>query len=211
MVLLPILFTNIMTASLDKLEISPAVAPWLVMGIIVGGFINIPIAELKRSDEAAVHPLSIFGLDEMLPELRRSSGRMLLAVNVGGCLIPLALVVYELFRLARHDPGLLTISGEAALINVFVCFLLARPVEGLGIAIPGFVPPLVAASMALLLAPEKAPPVAFIAGVLGPLIGADLLHFKDFKKIATTGIASIGGAGTFDGIVLSGIIATYLA
>jgi len=64
---------------------------------------------------------------------------------------------------------------------------------------------------ALLLAPAEAPPVAFIAGVLGPLIGADLLHLKDIDKIATTGIASIGGAGTFDGIVLSGIAAAYLA
>jgi uncharacterized membrane protein len=46
--------------------------------------------------------------------------------------------------------------------------------------------------------------------VLGPLIGADLLHLRDIEKIAT-GIASIGGAGTFDGIVLSGIVAAYLA
>ncbi|MDH4154237.1 MAG: DUF1614 domain-containing protein, partial [Nitrospira sp.] len=47
-------------------------------------------------------------------------------------------------------------------------------------------------------------------GVLGPLIGADLLHLRDIEKIAT-GIASIGGAGRFDGIVLSGIVAAYLA
>ena len=56
----------------------------------------------------------------------------------------------------------------------------------------------------------QAPPVVFVAGVLGPLIGADLLHLRDIEKI-TTGIASIGGAGTFDGIVLSGIVAAYLA
>jgi uncharacterized membrane protein len=47
-------------------------------------------------------------------------------------------------------------------------------------------------------------------GVLGPLIGADLLHLRDIKTLET-GIASIGGAGTFDGIVLSGIVADYLA
>jgi uncharacterized membrane protein len=63
---------------------------------------------------------------------------------------------------------------------------------------------------ALFLVPDQAPPVAFVAGVLGPLIGADLLHLRDIEKIAT-GIASIGGAGTFDGIVLSGIVAAYLA
>ncbi|MCF8024780.1 MAG: DUF1614 domain-containing protein [Desulfobacteraceae bacterium] len=51
---------------------------------------------------------------------------------------------------------------------------------------------------------------AFCAGVLGPLIGADLLHLKEIGKL-NTGVASIGGAGTFDGIVLSGLLATLLA
>ncbi|MDH4154239.1 MAG: DUF1614 domain-containing protein [Nitrospira sp.] len=68
----------------------------------------------------------------------------------------------------------------------------------------------VATLSALLFVPDLAPPVAFVASVLGPLIGADLLHLRDIEKI-TTGIASIGGAGTFDGIVLSGIVAAYLA
>jgi uncharacterized membrane protein len=72
------------------------------------------------------------------------------------------------------------------------------------------VPALVAALLALLLAPGHAAPVAFIAGIAGPLIGADLLHLRDISKMAS-GIASIGGAGTFDGIVLSGIVAAYLA
>ncbi len=69
--------------------------------------------------------------------------------------------------------------------------------------------PIIAAILALLLAPDAAPPVAFLIGVMGPLIGADLLHLKDIEA-AETGVASIGGAGTFDGIVLSGIIAAYL-
>ena len=83
-------------------------------------------------------------------------------------------------------------------------------IPGLGIAIPGFVPPLVSAAAALILAPSAASPVAFVAGVVGSLVGADLLHLADVRRIGT-GMASIGGAGTFDGIVLSGIIAAYLA
>jgi uncharacterized membrane protein len=63
---------------------------------------------------------------------------------------------------------------------------------------------------ALVLAGELATPVAFVAGVLGPLVGADLLHLREIPRVAT-GMASIGGAGTFDGIVLSGILAAYLA
>ena len=40
-------------------------------------------------------------------------------------------------------------------------------------------------------------------------VGADLLHLKEIEQ-STVGMASIGGAGTFDGIVLSGIVAAYL-
>jgi uncharacterized membrane protein len=42
------------------------------------------------------------------------------------------------------------------------------------------------------------------------LAGADLMHLRDFSgKVA--GTVSIGGAGTFDGTILSGIVAAYLA
>ena len=68
-----------------------------------------------------------------------------------------------------------------------------------------------AAVLALLLASDIAPPVAFITiGVVGPLVGADLLHLSDLE-VNPIGIVSVGGAGTFDGVVLSGIVAAYLA
>ena len=70
--------------------------------------------------------------------------------------------------------------------------------------------PAVAAILALIFAPSEAAPVAYVAGVAGPLIGADLLHLEEIEQSAV-GVASIGGAGTFDGIVLSGIVAAYLA
>jgi uncharacterized membrane protein len=82
--------------------------------------------------------------------------------------------------------------------------------QGVGIVVPGLIPAFVAAASALILAPEQAPPVAFVAGVLGPLAGADLMHLRDGAKLGS-GVISIGGAGTFDGIVLSGVVATYLA
>jgi uncharacterized membrane protein len=58
----------------------------------------------------------------------------------------------------------------------------------------------VAALLALVFAPGEAAPVSYIAGVAGPLIGADLLHLE--VEQSAVGMASIGGAGTFDGIVL---------
>jgi uncharacterized membrane protein len=75
---------------------------------------------------------------------------------------------------------------------------------------PGMIPPLMAATSALLFAPEHATPVAFVAGTFGPLVGADLLHLREIERMET-GMVSIDGAGTFDGIILSGIVALYLA
>jgi uncharacterized membrane protein len=65
-------------------------------------------------------------------------------------------------------------------------------------------PAAVAAILALICAPSEAAPVAYIAGV-GPL-SAPISSLK-----GAVGMASIGGAGTFDGIVLSVIVAAYLA
>lgn len=107
-----------------------------------------------------------------------------------------------------QDP-LIVLTGTV-LLNVIVCYLLARPVRGVGILIPGMIPPFVAATAALLLAPEHAKPVAFVAGTFGPLVGADLLNLQEVEQM-DTGIVSIVGAGTFDGILLSGIVALYLA
>ena len=51
--------------------------------------------------------------------------------------------------------------------------------------------------------------LAYVSGVLGTLIGADLTNLGAIKKIGAP-VASIGGAGTFDGVFLSGIIAVLL-
>jgi uncharacterized membrane protein len=211
MVLLPFVYAGLMTTSLGKLHISQPVAVQLVIAIVLGGFINIPITRVAHTEELAANPLAMYGLDQFFPRLRRQRRETVIAVNVGGCLIPLGIVAYQLSHLAGQGPNLLLKTGIATALTIFVCYLLARPVPGLGIAMPGFVPPIVSALAAYLLAADFAPPVAFVAGVLGPLIGADLLHLRDIGRIATTGVASIGGAGTFDGIVLSGILSAYLA
>jgi uncharacterized membrane protein len=91
-----------------------------------------------------------------------------------------------------------------------VCHWLAYPVPGLGIALPTFVPAIAAAVAALLLSRQYAAPLAYIAGSLGTLIGADLLNLDTIPSLGAP-VASIGGAGTFDGIFLTGILAVLIA
>ncbi|MEK6634067.1 MAG: DUF1614 domain-containing protein [Nitrospirota bacterium] len=201
--LLPFVFGELFSTALMKLHLDPRAA---LLGILIGSAINIPIRRLVRGEDVLGEPPMLFGLSGWWPRLQRAPRETIIAVNAGGCLIPLGLALYETLFLVIEDPVALWGLLVAVLLNTFACYWMARPIEGIGIAMPGLMPALGAVAMA----PEHAAPVAFVAGVLGPLIGADLLHLRDMEKIAT-GVASIGGAGTFDGIVLSGIVAAYLA
>jgi uncharacterized membrane protein len=91
-----------------------------------------------------------------------------------------------------------------------VCHALARTIPGLGVALPAFVPGLAAAATGLVLSRSLAAPIAYVSGSLGVLIGADLMNLDKLQTMGTS-IASIGGAGTFDGVFLTGVIAVLIA
>lgn len=139
-----------------------------------------------------------------LAQLHRPSTTVV-AVNVGGALIPTALSLYVLARCEVPVRALLAMAIVSVVIHK-----LARPIRGVGIGVPTLIPPLLAALAAVVLAPGHSPPVAYVAGTLGTLIGADLLNLNKIRGLGAP-VASIGGAGTFDGIFLSGIIAVLLA
>jgi uncharacterized membrane protein len=89
--------------------------------------------------------------------------------------------------------------------------LLARPVRGVGIAVPVLLPALAATAVALILRPAHATgTLAFICGTLGTLIGADVTHLRAIRKLDAP-VVSIGGAGTFDGVFVTGVLAVLLS
>jgi uncharacterized membrane protein len=98
----------------------------------------------------------------------------------------------------------------ATAIMTMATYRFAKPIKGVGIALPAFLPPLIAALVSVIVAYHGAPVVAYISGTIGTLIGADILNLKKIKELGAP-VASIGGAGTFDGIFLNGIIAVLLA
>ncbi|MGH8583209.1 MAG: DUF1614 domain-containing protein, partial [Gammaproteobacteria bacterium] len=91
-----------------------------------------------------------------------------------------------------------------------VSFAMSRPVAGIGIAMPILVAPATAALAGLILGGDEGPALAYISGSLGVLIGADLLRLSDVRRLGIP-IASIGGAGTFDGIFVTGLVAVLLS
>jgi uncharacterized membrane protein len=176
---------------------------WLLASL-AGSYLNIPVARLPPQQIVSGQVISFFGMDYVVPTVANWPGTVI-AVNVGGALIPGLLSLYLLIRHRLWVRGLLAVAVVAA-----VCHLLATPVRGLGIALPVFVPPLAAAAVALILSPWEAPALAYIGGSLGCLIGADLLNLNEVQGLGAP-VASIGGAGTFDGIFLTGILAVLLA
>ena len=95
-------------------------------------------------------------------------------------------------------------------IVAWVAYVFSRPIPRVGVGIPVLVAPLAAALIATLLDYEQRAPLAYIGGTLGVLLGADVFRLKDIRTMEAP-IASIGGAGTFDGIFLAGLIAVLIA
>jgi uncharacterized membrane protein len=187
-----------------RLGLSSGAALLLLFGSLVGSFFNIPVAELPAQQVVSGREIEFFGMVYVVPELVRAP-RTIIAVNVGGALIP---TVVSLFLLLRH--GLWLRGAVATLVVTIVCYALSQPIRGLGIAEPVFVPALTCAVVAIVLSRDYAAPLAYISGSLGTLIGADLLNLASLRGLGAP-VASIGGAGTFDGIFLIGIVSVLIA
>jgi uncharacterized membrane protein len=187
-----------------RLGISSGTALLLLFGSLIGSYFNIPVAHLPEQRIVSGQEVAFYGMRYVVPVVVDWPGTVI-AINVGGCLIPGLTSLYLLIRHRLWVRGAIAVACVAA-----VCHLLARPVPGIGIALPVFVPAAITAVVALLLSRERAAPLAYIGGTLGTLIGADLLNLGSVAGLGAP-IASIGGAGTFDGIFLVGILSVLLA
>jgi uncharacterized membrane protein len=187
-----------------SLGVSPRTALLLLLGSLIGSYFNIPVAVLPPEQVESDKVIEFYGMQYTVPVVENLPGTVI-AINVGGAVIPTIMSIYLL-----ASRGLWVSGTIATAIVAIVLHGLADPVPGVGIAVPIFVPAIVTAVISLLLSRRDAAPLAYISGSMGTLIGADLTNFD---KVAGLGapVASIGGAGTFDGIFLTGILAVLLA
>lgn len=186
----------------DKLGLPSQGMVLLLFISLLGSMINMPLFRIQSSFDPANLPEII---KHTIGTNMFTSGYTQIAINVGGAIIPLGFCI---FLLVQQPLPLLALLF-AITFTCAVSYLLSRPVANIGIGMPVLVAPITAAITAIILAPQHSAPVAYISGTLGVLIGADLLRLKDIRQLAVP-IASIGGAGTFDGIFLTGLIAVLL-
>lgn len=196
---------DVVQIAVAKLGFSANAALFLLAAIIIGGTINIPLYKVESSveiidDFSDLWVRQFFGIP--LPRIHQKT---IVALNVGGGLIPVLLAFYQF----RHANPLAIVLVTA--IVTIVSYFAARVVPGIGIQMNPLLAPLTAAiASAFVTKGIHTAPVAFAGGVLGTLIGADILHLKEIQRM-TPGVLSIGGAGVFDGIALCGLFALLLS
>jgi uncharacterized membrane protein len=203
-VLVVLIQVRLLRYTYERLGLNPPVVLLLLLGSLLGSAINIPVAELPGQPIVSGREINYFGMRYVIPTVVDWPGTVI-AINVGGALIPSLTSFYLLAKQRLWGPGLVAIGCVAA-----VCYWLAEPVRGLGIALPVLAPSLAAAVVSLLLSRGQAAPLAYISGSLGTLLGADLLNLDKISGIGAP-VASIGGAGTFDGVFLVGVMAVLIA
>ena len=195
---------RVLTYAYELMGISRHYVFLLLLVSLLGTYFNIPVYEFPSEQMAAGAPIDIFGMRYIIPFVKEWQGTTV-AVNVGGAVIPVLLSLYLMVKNKFYGKALAGI-----ILVTIVVHMLAYPVKGLGIAEPLFIPPLVATAAGLIFARKSAPALAYISGTLGTIIGADLLNLDKVQGLGAP-IVSIGGAGTFDGIFLTGIVAVFLA
>jgi uncharacterized membrane protein len=176
----------------------------LLVGCLLGSYINIPVAELPAEPVRAGQIVDFFGMQYVVPVVINRPGTVV-AVNLGGAIIPFVLSMYLIIKHRLFVESVLGVGIVAVAVH-----LMAHTVPGVGIAVPLFIPPLITALVAVSISRWSAGPLAYISGSLGTLVGADLWNLGKLRGLGAP-VASIGGAGKFDGIFLTGIVAVLLA
>jgi uncharacterized membrane protein len=200
--LIGILIADVVEFSFSKLGIPGWVTLLIFLATLIGSTINIPIwrrGGFVSPGDNFNHFHRFFGYHPPVAAYQT------IAINVGGAVIPILLSLW----LLPHTHVLRTIIATA--VVAVVVHLSATIVPGSGVEMPIWIAPLVAALSALLLTwGDRAAPMAYIAGSIGALLGADISNLGHLAALGP-GTLSIGGAGVFDGVFLSGFVAALIS
>ncbi len=204
-IMMMLIQVELLSFAFSKLGLPPGLGLVVLFLSLMGSIVNLPVIRIKSHFPAQkfTQPAS-WGLLRIPAQPFYNETQI--AINFGGCMIPVTLSFY----LFSHS----TLDIFSVLLGItaisMISYFFSRPIPGFGIGMPILIAPISAALVGLLINPDHSASLAYISGTLGVLIGADLLHLKDISRLGTP-YASIGGAGTFDGIFVTGIVAALLA
>jgi len=202
-------FFGFIGIAFKKIGLSSGTVIMILIGTLVGSLINIPLFKIRSTIPIMkTQEVELYGFAFKVPTIEEGETHTTVAINLGGAIIPILVSTYIIVK----NPDAMFYGIVSTVIVALITHLVAKPKPGLGIVSPAFIPPIVAALAALFLPvpSQHQPIVAYVGGVMGTLIGADLTNLHRISGLGAQ-VASIGGAGTFDGIFLSGILAVILA
>jgi uncharacterized membrane protein len=188
---------------------------WLVIlivpGSLLGSLVNIPLYTIKSDSSPLVEAPYLTDWGFSIQVFQHDTPRETkISINLGGAIIPVIVSGYLiLLNLLSIVPILFATTAVTIAVN-----RIARIEPNMGIVTPALLPPL-AAVLATIAVGMIFPgiinvyAIAYIAGTLGTIIGADFLNLGKLSQLKTDA-ASIGGAGTWDGVFLTGILAVVL-
>lgn len=201
--LLILISMNLFGMAFKKLGYPPEYSVYFLFLSLLGSYVNIPVMKTVSRVPVIQSQKSEFYLwHGTSPPAKRQE--TIMAINLGGAIIP---ILMSGFLITKAN---LIYALAGIVVLTIIIHKIARPVKGSGIAIHVLLPPILAAVLALIISPQEAPVIAYVSGTLGCLIGIDILNLKKIPDLGLPAV-SIGGAGTFDAIFMTGIISVLLA
>jgi uncharacterized membrane protein len=165
----------------------PSLAFIALLASFLGSYINIPLTEVEGGGTQLPEVVAHFGMRYRIP-VRYQTGKTTVAINVGGAIVPTLISLYVL----SHFSEVIVAALIGTAIVTIIVNRFARPIPGLGIATPMFIPPIIAAICGWSLGGHHADAVAYVSGVIGTLVGADLMNLRKIGGLGAP-VASSGG------------------
>ena len=176
-------------------------------------FVNIRVWSYRtRLQTATIDYVFYWGIPIPVPRIGFVEHETVVAINVGGALVPIFVgLVFIYSTLKMDDPLVFYATLASIIVTTIYTYISSRAVPGVGIVAPGLGIALVALATSIPVighGPIFIP--AYVGASFGSLIGADILRLMKDRDRINAPLISIGGAGVFDGIYLSGALAVSL-
>ncbi|MDD4483456.1 MAG: DUF1614 domain-containing protein [Methanoregula sp.] len=215
-IVVPLLFLGLVGSAFTNLVgLSWITATALVILILICSLVNIPVWKVRKETIRMPHGEAGQFPDAFTPTEVGGMWETSIAVNLGGAIIPAAMAGWLLYRASSVMAGetLYLQVAAAILVVAAIAYVTTRPVLGLGLRVPLFVPGLTALLCGILFAQGlglTAGVIAFVSAVFGILLGANLAHLPHVGDLEVPQV-SIGGAGTFGAVFIGCILSAIIA
>lgn len=213
---------SMVAEAFSKLGLTPAQGILMLMAILIGRTVNFPVFTSERmvivtKPQTIQYTMDASGRPVQLEQDNANElKKQVFAVNLGGFILPLLLCFTFLIRMHLNDQtdGVYGYIGFAMLMVAGGCYVMTKADPFTGLRVPLIMPALMTFISVFFFVPEPFRPVAaYVAGTMGTIIGGNLapLFTPRVRNAVGTPQVSIGGAGTFGGVFVAGILAVLLA